>query len=308
MKKARTKSGNSVPDLVGLGQTPIRRWYVVANRTEARAFESVDGKGFRPVMDLVHPEGALRERELNADRAGRTASSAAPDRRHALGNEHIAHEHRAIEFAKRIAMTLRKARTANSISELVLVAEPKFLGVLRNQLPKTVLSLVVHELGKEYPLMRDEELHRVLRGRFSSERSVPREKSAKNACVSVPTRVPLQIAFNGMSHSDAVEAQIREKALALEKHFPRLTCMRVVVGRSSKRHRNGNKYKIKVELTLPGGELAAAAERAEHEDIRIAVGNAFRASLRQLDDYVRARFRDSRRQDKKHARLTAETS
>jgi protein required for attachment to host cells/ribosome-associated translation inhibitor RaiA len=302
MKKARTKSGNSVPDRAGMGELPTRCWTLVANRTVARAFESVDGKGFRPVMGLTHPEGKLKEIELTADRPGRVTSSAASGRRHALSAGLSAHEQSAQEFAKRIALILRKARTEHALTELVLVAEPKFLGVLRAHLPKAVLGLITHEFAKEYPLMSDADLCRVLEKGMARVLSPSgRSDQARTQALS---SVPLQIAFHGMSHSDAVEGRIREKVRALEKHYPRLTSVRVVAGRSSNRHRKGNQYEVTVELALPGGEIAAAAERAAHEDVFIALRNAFRASTRQLDDYVSSHFRDPKRHAVKRDRLT----
>ena len=50
----------------------------------------------------------------------------------------------------------------------------------------------------------------------------------------------LQVAFEGIRHSDAVEACIREEAEKLEQFFGRITCGRVAVARPQHRHRKGN--------------------------------------------------------------------
>jgi hypothetical protein len=69
-------------------------------------------------------------------------------------------------------------------------------------------------------------------------------------------QVPLQVSFRDMEHSEAVEALAREKAAALEKFAGDLTSCRVVVGPAGKHRRRGNPYEVRIDLAVPGREIA----------------------------------------------------
>ena len=65
-------------------------------------------------------------------------------------------------------------------------------------------------------------------------------------------QTPLQIAFEDIAHSDAVEARIRAEAGKLEHLYDRVTSMRVVVARPQRRHRKGDTHQIRIRMTVPG--------------------------------------------------------
>lgn len=115
-------------------------------------------------------------------------------------------------------------------------------------------------------------------------------------------QVPVQISFHGLDKSDAVEARIREKVAKLEQYFDRITGCRVVVERhhrSAHASANGQPYHVSIVLEVPGDELIVKRDPKrddslkDHEDIQIALRDAFAAMGRQLKDYV-ARMRDRR--------------
>jgi ribosomal subunit interface protein len=99
--------------------------------------------------------------------------------------------------------------------------------------------------------------------------------------------LPVQITFRDMTPSPAVEAHIRERVGDLERYFDKIMACRVVVGASSRRQRNGRQYHVRVDLTVPGREIVVKRDPAEHhahEDILVAVRDAFDATRRQLAD------------------------
>jgi len=103
-------------------------------------------------------------------------------------------------------------------------------------------------------------------------------------------QLPLQITFRHMEPSPAVEAHIRERAEALDRFYSRIMGCRVVVEASAHRQRQGNLYHVRVDLTVPGREIVVKRDPPEHhahEDILVAVRDAFDATRRQLEDYVR---------------------
>ena len=103
-------------------------------------------------------------------------------------------------------------------------------------------------------------------------------------------QLPVQITFRNLAPSTAVEAHIRERADALEKFFGRIIACRVVIEARARRHHKGNLYHLRVDLTVPGREIVVKRDPPEHhahEDILVAVRDAFDAVRRQLEDYAR---------------------
>lgn len=104
-------------------------------------------------------------------------------------------------------------------------------------------------------------------------------------------QLPLQITFRNMESSPAVEAHIRERAEDLERFFGRIMACRVVVEASTRRQHKGKLYHLRVDLTVPGREIVVKRDPSEHhahEDILVAVRDAFDAARRQLEDHARS--------------------
>jgi cold shock CspA family protein len=95
-----------------------------------------------------------------------------------------------------------------------------------------------------------------------------------------------------MEHSDAIEAVVREKAAHLDNFADHIMSCRVVVEPAGKHHLHGNLYEVRIDLTLPGEEIAVTGEPGEHaeyKEIQVALRDAFDAARRKLEDYVRRR-------------------
>ncbi len=105
--------------------------------------------------------------------------------------------------------------------------------------------------------------------------------------------VPLQISFDGVQHSDAVEARIREEVEKLEQFSDRIVSASVVVARPQHRHHKGDTYQVKIRLVVPDSpDIAVTREpgvEGAHEDIYVTIRDAFKAARRQLQDAVRKR-------------------
>ncbi len=112
-------------------------------------------------------------------------------------------------------------------------------------------------------------------------------------------RLPLQITYRDMLASQAVDRCIRERAERLDQFCDRIMSCRVVVEEHHRRHHQGALYHIRIDLTAPGEEIVVSREPAlhrTHEDIYVAIRDAFDAARRRLEDYVRRH----RRQVKAH--------
>lgn len=124
-------------------------WILVANRSGATLFESNwPGVSMRRLQDISHPQGGLQNRELDSDKPGRSFDSLG-EGRHSLSKEHAPSEKIAQEFARDLAGMLNKGRTRNAYDQLILMAEPKFLGLLRSALDSNAAALVTQTVNKE---------------------------------------------------------------------------------------------------------------------------------------------------------------
>ena len=103
-------------------------------------------------------------------------------------------------------------------------------------------------------------------------------------------QLPLQVTFRDMPRSDAVEAKIRERAEKLDKFYDSIMSCRVVVEAPHAHHHQGRLYHVRIDLTVPHGELVVSKDKHDdrtHEDVYVAIRDAFDAAQRQLKNYVR---------------------
>ena len=102
-------------------------------------------------------------------------------------------------------------------------------------------------------------------------------------------KIPLQITFRDMDQSDAVEKAVREKATKLEQFNEIMSC-RVVVRMINKHQHKGTLYQVSIDIKVPGAEIVVSRDRGvdhSHEDVYVAIRDAFDAARRQLQDHHR---------------------
>lgn len=119
-------------------------YIVVADAARARIFTR-DALTLIEQENLVHAEGRLHEGDLVTDSSGaETTSSAAR-----TADDGTASRHEKEMFAKQVVKRLYTARIENSLEKLILVAPPKFLGLLRDKLDAPTQKLLIHTLPKD---------------------------------------------------------------------------------------------------------------------------------------------------------------
>ena len=102
--------------------------------------------------------------------------------------------------------------------------------------------------------------------------------------------VPIDISFRDIAPSPAIEARIREKATKLEHFFDRAISLKVVVDARHRHQHKGKLYNVRIHLAMPGQDLMVGHEHKQdhaHEDVYVAIRDAFDALTRQLEDRVR---------------------
>lgn len=105
-------------------------------------------------------------------------------------------------------------------------------------------------------------------------------------------QTPMEIRFHQMDPSPSVEARIRAKMTDLDRFSDRITSCRVVVEKDHRQHRKGNLFRVSIDVSVPGKEIVANRKGPKdqaHEDIQVAIRDAFNALVRQLEDHVHTR-------------------
>ena len=96
---------------------------------------------------------------------------------------------------------------------------------------------------------------------------------------------PVQITFRDVTHSDALEAHIRDKVAKMEEFYPQITGCNVAVEMPAKHKHQGKLFNVRIDVRVPGSELVV--NRDLHEDVYVALRDAFDAAKRQLEEYGR---------------------
>jgi ribosomal subunit interface protein len=103
-------------------------------------------------------------------------------------------------------------------------------------------------------------------------------------------QIPLQISFRNMDPSPAVEANVREKAAKLDRYFERIVSCNVTIEAPHRRHHKGKLYKVRVDVGMPGKKdvhVNEGVKNQAHEDVYIAIRDAFDAAARRVEDHAR---------------------
>ncbi len=124
-------------------------WIVVADAGRARILSALRHDGqLKELFDLVNPDARLQDHDTLSDRAGHVTQGPA-GMGHSFEPRESHSEHIAETFAKDLCHRLNAARCSGELGRIYLLAAPKFLGLLRNNLDKETHKLVVQELATD---------------------------------------------------------------------------------------------------------------------------------------------------------------
>ncbi len=119
---------------------------------------------------------------------------------------------------------------------------------------------------------------------------------------------PIQVTYRNVEGSPSIEAWVQKQAAKLETFHQRIVRCRVVIDVSHRHLRRGNRFLVKVLLSVPGGQVSArnlaapvdpekrleAGRKvkkfeiaAPQKELRQAIADAFRSAGRRLQDMVR---------------------
>jgi ribosomal subunit interface protein len=94
--------------------------------------------------------------------------------------------------------------------------------------------------------------------------------------------------FRNMEPSDAIKEKVAERVAALERHHDRITHLHTTIEAPHRNHHKGKIYHVKIAIGLPGRNDLVVSQEPEanhaHEDVYVAIRDAFDAARRQLKD------------------------
>ena len=139
-----------------------KTWVVTAESSRARIF-AIENRisPLRELEDIAHAEGRARDQDLVSDRPGRAVDRTG-ETRHAMERQVDPKRHEAELFAKRIAERLELARGKGECEQLILIAAPEFLGVLRQHLSANTAKLVNKTIDKNLVQKTEAEIRQYL--------------------------------------------------------------------------------------------------------------------------------------------------
>lgn len=128
-------------------------WIVVSDGSRARFFMARGAEGeWVKFEELEHPPSRVKRLELVTDAAGK-----GPDKR-AFDMSSDPKQVEEARFAHQIAQTLDTAHAQDAFQRLMIVAPPRFMGMLRAALSPRVQKAIYATLDKDYTRLDQREL------------------------------------------------------------------------------------------------------------------------------------------------------
>jgi hypothetical protein len=116
------------------------------------------------------------------------------------------------------------------------------------------------------------------------------------------------VVFRGVRASAGLRREIERLAQNLEKFYAPITRCDVAVEWSQRRHQSGNRYRVRIDVVVPGGIIAVSHCASNHADLQeaplvhiqkglevttgpascaVAIREAFATARRRLQDFAR---------------------
>ncbi len=140
----------------------LKTWVVVADSARARLFTASTPKGpLTEFEDLLHPEARSHANDFNNRKPG-LSSTRVGHGGHLMGSATAPKDNEAENFARTLASRLENGRNNGEFEQLVLVAAPDFLGLLRKALNGQTTKLISKELNKNLAQRSAEDIRSLL--------------------------------------------------------------------------------------------------------------------------------------------------
>ena len=265
-------------------------WIAVLDGTQARFFalrKNSEGQVFEATAEALSADLSRSSREERGDRPSR--AFAVGKARGAVEPRHDYNKLAKHQFTREVAGTLETAFADLRYDQLVLVAPPRSLGELRELLSERLLACLAHEVPKNLTKLGADALRKKLSGFLVTAVTLggPVAREEKKPKAKAKVSLPVSVVFRNMENSPTVRSAALGHMAKLGRKYGRIVSCRVTVEAPHRHHRKGRLFEANVELTLPGHEITtkgAGKNKHTHEDVNVALRDAFAAAARQLHD------------------------
>lgn len=94
----------------------------------------------------------------------------------------------------------------------------------------------------------------------------------------------INVTIRDIDHSDALQTFINKKSDKLFSHCSKIKHCSLVIEQTQKHQHQGKLYKAKIDVTIPGTELAVS--HIENEDVYVAIRDSFNAIEKQISSFI----------------------
>jgi cold shock CspA family protein len=100
----------------------------------------------------------------------------------------------------------------------------------------------------------------------------------------------LEVSFREVDKNEGLEELIRKKAAKLDQACGELMSCRIAVEKAQQRVHQGNPFRVRIDMTVPGHEFVVVRDSGEgekHAPLSKVISDAFSAARRKLREHVR---------------------
>jgi len=141
-----------------------KTWILVADSSRARLFLADTASS--PLVELetfTHPASRQHEKEITTDLPGKQNGKGINGSfAHAMTQETDPKHQEAINFAREVTQHLNKSHSKNKFRQLIIVAAPSFLGLLRDNLNHNTRRSLTLQLDKNLTQYKPEDIRKYL--------------------------------------------------------------------------------------------------------------------------------------------------
>lgn len=141
-----------------------KTWILVADSSRARIFLADTASS--PLAELetfTHPASRQHEQDITSDLPGKQNGRGLNGSfAHAMSQETDPKRQEAINFAREVATHLNKSYSKNRFKQLIIVAAPNFLGLLRDNLTENTRRSLTLQLDKNLTQQNPDQIRKHL--------------------------------------------------------------------------------------------------------------------------------------------------
>ena len=121
-------------------------WVVVGNRAEMNIYYAENVKKLVHIKTLHHNESQLHKKDLSSDKQGSHRGSFGTDTMEAKTPAKVKE---ANHFAHQVAQFLEDGVNHQQVERIYLIANPEFIGILRQTIKPHVAKIIEKEIHKD---------------------------------------------------------------------------------------------------------------------------------------------------------------